>query len=80
MLADAPMETFLREHGQIRKIRLCLDNDGPGRKAAAEIMRKYLDLGYEVLDCPAPPAYKDYNEWLAALKSASRTKARDCSR
>lgn len=80
MLADAPMETFLGEHGQIRKIRLCLDNDVPGRKAAAEIMRKYQDLGYEVLDCSAPPAYKDYNEWLAALKSASRTKARDSSR
>lgn len=36
MLADAPLETFLREHPQITSIRFCLDGDEPGRKAAAE--------------------------------------------
>ena len=68
MLADAPLETFLREHPQITSIRFCLDGDEPGRKAAAELMRKYYELGYEVEDCPPPAGYKDYNEWLVAAK------------
>ena len=68
MLADAPLETFLREHPQITSIRFCLDRDEPGRKAAAELMRKYYELGYEVEDCPPPVGYKDYNEWLVAAK------------
>lgn len=62
MLADAPLETFLREHPQISFIRFCLDGDSPGRKAAAELMEKYYGLGYEIEDCPPPAGYKDYNE------------------
>ena len=68
MLADAPLETFLGEHPQISFIRFCLDDDSPGRKAAAELMEKYYGLGYEVEDCPPPAGYKDYNEWLVAAK------------
>ena len=54
MLADAPLETFLQEHHQITSIRFCLDGDEPGEKAA-ELMRKYYELGYEVEDCPPQP-------------------------
>ena len=43
MLADGPLETFLREHPQVTSIRFCLDRDEPGRKAAAELMRKYYE-------------------------------------
>ena len=68
MLADAPLETFLREHPQITSIRFCLDGDEPGRRAAGELMKKYYELGYEVEDCPPPAGYKDYNEWLVAAK------------
>ena len=68
MLADAPLETFLREHPQITSIRFCLDGDEPGRKASLELMEKYYGLGYEVEDCPPPAGYKDYNEWLVATK------------
>ena len=78
MLADAPLETFLREHPQITSIRFCLDGDEPGRKAAAELMRKYYELGYEVEDCPPPAGYKDYNEWLVAAKlNLNRMNKRD---
>ena len=52
----------------LTSIRFCLDRDEPGRKAAAELMRKYYELGYEVEDCPPPAGYKDYNEWLVAAK------------
>ena len=69
MLADAPLVTFLKEHGQIRRIRFCLDNDESGRKAAGRLLDKYRKLGYQVLDCPPPKGVKDYNAWLQAAKT-----------
>lgn len=68
MLSDAPLETFLEEHPQIRSIAFCLDNDQPGREATERLMRKYYERGYEVEDASPPSAYKDYNECLADLK------------
>lgn len=68
MLADAPILTFLSEHPQITTIKFCLDNDEPGRKAVSQLMEKYYGMGYEVEDCPPPDGYKDYNEWLVAVK------------
>jgi DNA primase len=68
MLSDAPLETFLEEHPQITYIRFCLDNDVPGRKATLELTEKYYSLGFDVEDCPPPKNYKDYNEWLVAVK------------
>ena len=64
MLADAPIETFIKEHPQISLIKFCLDRDEPGRKAAEELLKKYYSLGFEVEDSPPPEGYKDYNEWL----------------
>jgi len=68
MLSDVPLETFLEEHSQITTIRFCLDNDVPGRKATEELTEKYYSLGYDAEDCPPPKNYKDYNEWLVAMK------------
>lgn len=68
MLSDAPIKTFLEEHPKVGVIRFCLDNDGPGRKAAAELTEKYYGLGYDVEDCPPPKGYKDYNEWLVNFR------------
>lgn len=64
MLGDAPLERFLEEHPQITDIIFCLDNDEPGRKAAAELMKKYAQRGYGTQNLPPPEGYKDYNEWL----------------
>lgn len=72
MLSDAPLETFLSEHPQIKTIRFCLDNDEPGRKATIELMEKYYQNGYEVEDCPPPVGYKDYNEWVQDTKLLQR--------
>ena len=69
MLADAPLETFLKEHPQIAGIRFCLDNDKRGREAAEKLMEKYYQLGYEVTDSPPPKGCKDYNEWLVKAKN-----------
>ncbi len=74
MLGDAPLETFLGEHPHISSIKFCLDNDPPGRNAAAALCEKYYGLGYEVEDAPPPAGYKDYNEWL--VKAGAEIKAR----
>lgn len=74
MLGDAPLLTFLREHPQITTIRFCLDNDNPGRFAAIELMEKYKQIGYEVINSPAPIQYKDYNEWLVAKRNMHKNK------
>lgn len=79
MLADAPLETFLSEHPQITSIKFCLDGDEPGRKAASQLMEKYYELGYEVEDCPPPKGYKDYNEWLVAVKIKKQAKMNEKS-
>ena len=75
MLSDAPLATFLEEHPKVRKISFCLDNDGPGRKAAEALMEKYYELNYEVEDCPPPKPFKDYNEWLQEAKKSLCTAA-----
>lgn len=64
MLADAPLQTFLKEHPDIREIAFGLDNDSHGRKATVELMEKYKANGYLVEDVAPPQEYKDYNEWL----------------
>lgn len=68
MLADAPLETFLKEHPNITSIRFCLDRDEPGRKASDELAKKYYGLGYDVEEVPPVAGFKDYNEWLKSTK------------
>jgi hypothetical protein len=68
MLGEAPIDTFLREHRQIDHIGLCLDSDPPGRKAADRMADKYQSLGYQVADNAPANGYKDYNDWLVAMK------------
>jgi hypothetical protein len=69
MLSDAPLQTFLLEHPQIQTIRFCMDNDAPGREAANQLCLKYEAKGYRVFDSQPPDNYKDYNEWLVAVKT-----------
>ena len=80
MLADAPLMTFLGEHPQITSIKFCMDGDEPGRKAACQLMEKYYGMGYEVEDCPPPVGYKDYNEWLVAVKVKNQAQKNEKSR
>ena len=72
MVADGPLEMFLKEHPQVTDIRFCLDNDKPGREATEKHMEKYFGLGYEVKDSPPPKGYKDYNEWLVKVRNEKR--------
>lgn len=68
MVADHPLEQYLKDHPEIRCIRFCLDNDEPGRKASFELAEKYMRYGYAVKIDGAPEEYKDYNEWLVGMK------------
>ena len=81
MLADAPLETFLAEHPELEEIRFCLDNDGPGRKAAAALQQKYMEKGYRTDVFLPPEPYKDFNQWNVEMKKAKgREKYREISR
>lgn len=70
MLADAPLETFLAEHPEMEKVWFCLDNDGPGRKAAASLQQKYTEKGYRTDVFLPPEPYKDFNQWNVEMKKA----------
>lgn len=71
MLSDAPLVTFLKEHPQVQNIKLCLDNDRPGREATLGLVQKYRGLGYGVTDCPPPRGCKDYNQWLQEARKTN---------
>lgn len=70
MLADAPLETFLAEHPEMEEIWFCLDNDGPGRKAAASLQQKYAEKGYRTDVFLPPEPYKDFNQWNVEMRKA----------
>ena len=75
MVADNPLEQYLKDYPNIRCIRFCLDNDEPGRKASMELAMKYKELGYTVKIDGAPDKYKDYNEWLVGVKQGIDVKS-----
>ena len=70
MLADAPLETFLAEHPEVEEIQFCLDNDEPGRKAAASLQQKYTERGYRTDVFLPPEPYKDFNQWNVEMRKA----------
>lgn len=56
------LENYLKNHPEITKINLCLDNDEAGRNAT-KALETILSEKYEVLDKPAKKG-KDYNDYL----------------
>lgn len=67
------LSRYLKAAPHITRIVLCLDNDAPGREAAAVL--KGLLGGYEVIDRP-PARGKDYNDLLQCRRDAQRGEAR----
>lgn len=67
------LSRYLKDAPHITRIVLCLDNDEPGRAAAATL--KGLLGGYEVIDRP-PARGKDYNDLLRYRRDAQRGEAR----
>lgn len=57
------LEEFLRTHPNVKRLRLCLDNDRPGVHFAHQLQERYTAQGYEV-QLALPRMGKDYNDWL----------------
>ena len=60
--SDTALQFFLNKHKEVSELVLCLDNDAPGRKAAAKMAQKYVYKGYLMLN--ELPRGKDFNEDL----------------
>ena len=67
------LSRYLKAAPHISRVVLCLDNDAPGRAAAASL--RELLRGYEVIDRP-PVRGKDYNDLLRYRRDAQRGEAR----
>ena len=76
----AALEEFLAQHPQVNRIEFCLDNDPPGRAAAAALARLYGER-YQVAVRLPPIEGFDYGDLAqAALEYRTRNKAKNCAR
>lgn len=92
MVADNPLQQFLKDYDHISSITFCLDNDAAGKKAMfgtdkrdpatgkisheTGLIEKYEQLGYAV-DYELPLQGKDFNESLIIWKSEKEMNVRD---
>jgi len=74
--SDTVLPFFLNQHPTVKELVFCLDNDAPGREAAAILARKYGEKGYHTKIIL--PVGKDFNEDLQAhvkqIRAEKRTK------
>lgn len=76
----AALEEFLAQHPRVDRIEFCLDNDPPGRAAAAALARLYGER-YQVAVRLPPIEGFDYGDLAqAALEYRTRNKAKKCAR
>lgn len=76
----AALEEFLAQHPRVDRIEFCLDNDPPGRAAAAALARLYGER-YQVAVRLPPIEGFDYGDLAqAALEYRTRNKAKNCAR
>ncbi len=76
----AALEEFLRRHPQVQCIEFCLDNDPPGRAAAAALARLYGER-YQVAVRLPPIEGFDYGDLAqAALEYRTKGKVKSCAR
>ncbi|MGN0652163.1 MAG: DUF3991 domain-containing protein [Gemmiger sp.] len=80
MHPPAALEEFLAQHPQVERIEFCLDNDPPGRAAAATLARLYGEK-YQVAVRLPPIEGFDYGDLAqAALEYRTKMKAQNCAR
>lgn len=64
-LDDKALENYLAQHPDTQSVVLCLDNDEPGRAAAARIQVKLREQGYTAeIASNFPEGIKDWNDFL----------------
>ncbi len=75
----AALEEFLHRHPQVKRIEFCLDNDPPGRAAAAALARLYGEQ-YQVAVHLPPIEGFDYGDLAqAAMEYRTKAKAKSCT-
>ena len=75
----AALEEFLAQHPQVNRIEFCLDNDPPGRAAAAALARLYGER-YQVAVRLPPIEGFDYGDLAqAAMEYRTKAKAKSCA-
>ena len=76
----AALEEFLAQHPRVDRIEFCLDNDPPGRAAAAALARLYGER-YQVAVRLPPIEGFDYGDLAqAAMEYRTKNKAKNCAR
>ena len=76
----AALEEFLHRHPQVKRIEFCLDNDPPGRAAAAALARLYGER-YQVAVRLPPIEGFDYGDLAQAdLEYRTKSKMKNCTR
>ena len=75
----AALEELLAQHPQVNRIEFCLDNDPPGRAAAAALARLYGER-YQVAVRLPPIEGFDYGDLAqAAMEYRTKAKAKSCA-
>ena len=60
-----PIDYFLQQHPEVKRVSLCFDRDAPGRNFTKIVAKRLAERGYIVQDAP-PAIGKDYNDYLLA--------------
>ena len=76
----AALEEFLRRHPQVNRIEFCLDNDPPGRAAAAAMARLYGERCRVAVRLPLIEGFDYADLAQAALEYRAKGKVKSCAR
>ena len=66
-LNHQPIDYFLQQHPEVKRVSLCFDRDEPGRNFTKIVAKRLTERGYIVQDAP-PAIGKDYNDYLLAAR------------
>lgn len=66
-LNHQPIDYFLQQHPEVKRVSLCFDRDAPGRNFTKIVAKRLAERGYIVQDTP-PAIGKDYNDYLLAAR------------
>ena len=66
-LNHQPIDYFLQQYPEVKRVALCFDRDEPGRNFTKIVAKRLTERGYIVQDTP-PAIGKDYNDYLLAAR------------
>lgn len=66
-LNHQPIDYFLQQNPEVRRVELCFDRDEPGRNFTKIVTKRLTERGYAVHNTP-PAIGKDYNDYLITTR------------